>query len=171
MTVEWKPIRDYEQLYEISNCGDVRSIGYYLTKGIRVLKKCIDRYGYILYGLRKDGKTKTFRAHRLVWEHFGNSQRDGVRLQIDHIDNDKINNRIDNLQLLSGRQNMAKLMATKRSNKKEKLPLGVHHYNKNYSARVFLKGKRVYLGTFKTIEEASQVYENALNNYKPIEVI
>lgn len=70
----WKEIAGYEGYYEVSSLGNVRTIPRTYThpkKGIRCIKqhivnKRVDKNGYILTSLSKDGKSKTFKAHRLV---------------------------------------------------------------------------------------------------------
>ncbi len=115
LTEIWKPINGHKGLYEISNHGLIKSLARNINIGQhRVWKKeeaflkgGISR-GYRLVLLYKNGKRKTFLIHRLVWDHFGNSPRNGRKLQVDHIDNNKLNNRIDNLQLLTAKENTTK---------------------------------------------------------------
>lgn len=60
----WMTIKDYEN-YEISNLGRLRNV-----KTRRIINGNINMYGYIVCYLRKNGKTKDFRVHRLVASHF-----------------------------------------------------------------------------------------------------
>lgn len=70
----WKEIAGYEGYYEVSNLGNVRTIPrtyMHPKKGIRHIKqhivnKRVDKNGYILTSLSKDGNSKTFKVHRLV---------------------------------------------------------------------------------------------------------
>ena len=66
----WKPIKDYEGLYEVSNLGRVKSLNYRGTGKEKILKNSECNNGYLLIGLVKNGKLKTFYVHRLVAEAF-----------------------------------------------------------------------------------------------------
>lgn len=94
---EWKDILNYEGLYQASNMGNVRRIG---AKNKR-LKPCLDRDGYQTVTLCKDGIKKTKRVHRLVLEAFvGHSL-----MTVNHIDMDKSNNSLINLEYLESGEN------------------------------------------------------------------
>ena len=68
-----------------------------------ILKASIDSVGYPVVGLNKEGNVKTVRVHRLVAEAFiPNPENFRV---INHIDSDKTNNRIDNLEWCTHRHN------------------------------------------------------------------
>ncbi len=159
MEEQWKDIEGYDGLYQISNFGRVRS---FKRGKIRYLKNGIDVWGYYRVSLHKNGKQKSLRIHRLVWDHFGDSKRNGRILQVDHINNDKSNNRIDNLQLLSTRENVSKhYLRTDKSSKY----VGVcwHKNNNNWTAVIHINGKQKHLGCFKTEYEAHLAYQKALN--------
>lgn len=101
----WKDIKGYEGLYQVSNHGRVKS---FCRSNGKILKNSPNTNGYIVRSLSKGGKESFFKMHCLVWDHFGNKPRNGRKLQIDHKDNNKLNNHIDNLQLLTQRQNINK---------------------------------------------------------------
>lgn len=65
----WKPIKDYEGLYEVSNLGNVRSLPRNNTKG-KILKQSKQTQGYKFVYLCKNGKNKKYTVHRLVAEAF-----------------------------------------------------------------------------------------------------
>ena len=97
----WKPIKGYEGIYDISNYGRVKSLkrktNNQTGKEDLILVAHLDKDKYPTTVISKNGKSKTYRIHRLVWEAFGEGDRDGMNIQIDHIDNDRSNPRIDNL--------------------------------------------------------------------------
>lgn len=97
----FRPIEGYEGLYEVSNLGKVRSIGY---RKERILKPVIDIGGYSTVHLVKEGKLKWFKVHRLVAQAFI-PNTEGLP-QINHIDEDKTNNRVDNLEWCTGSYNI-----------------------------------------------------------------
>lgn len=107
MIEQWKPIEGYEGLYEISNMGNVKSLpkcrGRY-EGGEKILKQHRSEQGYMKVTLCKDSKVKSFRVHRLVAEAFIPNQENKV--QINHIDGNKCNNNINNLEWNTGSENI-----------------------------------------------------------------
>lgn len=91
----WKDIKGYEDLYQISNMGNVRSLNYSRTGKTEILRPGSDR-GYLCVGLCKNGKAKTYRVHRLVAQAF--IPNPDELPCINHIDEDKTNNRVENLE-------------------------------------------------------------------------
>ena len=107
----WKDVFGFEGLYQVSNLGKVRSLDRYANSGIgirfykgRLLKPGKDSYGYLKVNLSKDGKKTTFWVHRLVYEAFNGKIQEGM--QVNHIDEDKTNNSIDNLNLMTPKENI-----------------------------------------------------------------
>ena len=100
---EYKNIKGYEGLYQISNYGNVRSLDRVIKsrygtpkkwKG-KEIKKIVDSLGYERVSLCKDGKVKAHKIHRLVAQSFLNSSEYTF---INHKDGNKTNNHIDNLE-------------------------------------------------------------------------
>ena len=108
----WKDIPDYEGYYQARNLGRIRSLDrevayndgrVRILKG-KVMKPVMDRGGYLRIHISKEGKTRTFLVHRLVWMAFnGEIQED---FEVNHIDEDKTNNKLENLNLMTHTQNM-----------------------------------------------------------------
>jgi len=161
----WKPIKDYEGFYEISNFGNVKSLARitnHYCGGEKILKtKSKSSAGYNLASLYKNGGGKTFSIHQLVWDHFGDTLREG--LQIDHIDNDKTNNYIANLQLLSQRENVSKKCKEK---PKSSVHTGVtwHKKNNKWGTYFSIKEKRYHLGYYVDENEATLMYKQAIGS-------
>lgn len=93
----WKPIPDWEG-YEASSQGDIRSIGRTGSDGrflkAKLCKSSEDKYGYLYVQLTKDGVAKKNKVHRLVCAAF-----QGVSdLTVNHIDENKHNNKNSNLE-------------------------------------------------------------------------
>jgi ribosomal protein L30E len=106
----WKDIIGYEGLYKISNTGKVKSLKRYWITGHNtnrfhddfLMKTYIDKDGYECTCLCKNGKRKGHKIHRLVLISFkGYSE-----LQCNHIDGNKLNNNIDNLEYVTSKENI-----------------------------------------------------------------
>ena len=106
MIEEWRPIEGYEGLYEVSSYGKDRSLDrfyYRLHKG-KVLSPTKDRYGYLTVTLNCNGKSKTIKIHRLVAQAFLPNP-DNLP-QVNHKDEDKTNNNVDNLEWCTAKYNV-----------------------------------------------------------------
>ena len=109
MTEEiWRPIVGYEGLYEVSSYGRVRSLDRYVNnnsfrKG-KVLSPGKDTIGYLFVVLSCNGKCKTIRVHRLVAQAFIPNP-DNLP-EINHINEDKTDNRVDNLEFCNRKYNI-----------------------------------------------------------------
>ena len=154
---EFRPVPGYEGYYEVSNFGNVKS----LTND-KILKPCLGSRGYYKVTLSKDGKTKTIRIHILVATAFLDHVPDGYKIVVDHIDNNRLNNNLTNLQLISQRNNSSK----DKKNGTSKYT-GVTWYNASnkWLAQIAINGKQKHLGLFTSEEEAHEVYQNALKIY------
>ena len=155
----WKDIPDYEGLYQVSNMGRIKSLANNRRKKERILVGCTNPKGYFIIQLNKSGVMKGFKRSLLVWDMFGDKPRNGRKLQVDHIDANKKNDRIDNLQLLTNRENAIKRY--RQIGRKYNLPTGVYPNGNRYSAAIHLNGKSKYLGSFVSIGEAACAYRDA----------
>ena len=108
---EWKNVIGYEGLYEVSNTGQVRSLDRYvkysngricLHKG-KVLSPAKDKYGYLAVVLSCNGKQKTIKIHRLVAQAF--IENPDNLPEVNHLDEDKTNNNVDNLEWCTTKYN------------------------------------------------------------------
>jgi hypothetical protein len=101
MNYECKTIPGYEN-YECDIFGNVWSLNYNKTKKRRKLKAAIDRNGYLYLNLCKNNKRRTQRVHRLVMLTFCGASD----LQVNHIDGNKKNNNLLNLEYCTGSENI-----------------------------------------------------------------
>ena len=99
----WAPVPGYEGIYEVSTQGDVRRLAGYRCRKTRVLSRCNDAYGYPVVVLRKDGKSKMFKNHRLVAMAFIPGD---WSLDINHIDCVRDNCCVENLEWVDHPTNM-----------------------------------------------------------------
>lgn len=103
MKREWKPIEGYEGLYEVSNLGEVKSLGNNKKRKEKLLSPGKNSNGYLFVNLWKNGVGKPILVHRLVYSTFVGDIPD--RLEVNHIDENKENNRVDNLNLMTSKEN------------------------------------------------------------------
>lgn len=94
----WKDIPQYEGLYQASNLGRIRSLYNYKRNGTNILVPKIKR-GYYQIGLRKEGIRKWHQVQRLIAEAFI-SNPDNLP-QVNHKNENKLDNRVDNLEWCS----------------------------------------------------------------------
>lgn len=132
----WKDIKGYEGLYQVSNWGRVKSLKYGKE---RILKPQKDRGGYLRIGLYKDRKFKLTKIHRLVAEAF--LENPDNLPEVNHRDENKKNNRVENLEWCT------------------------HLYNQNYGTRNNRIGKtlsKTRTGIFNT-KCSKPVYQYTLD--------
>lgn len=102
---QWRPIKGYEALYEISSFGRVRSLPRNGTiKAIRVMKLSLKKSGYVDVILTKGNSKKTFRVHRLVAEAFIPNPYN--KKQVNHINGNKADNSTVNLEWVTPSENI-----------------------------------------------------------------
>ena len=152
----WKDIKGYEGIYKISTMGRVKSLK--CSKEI-ILKDSSSTGGYKVIGLYNNGKKHTIKVHRLVAVAFLEHKPSGINgLVVDHIDNNKLNNRLSNLQIITNRKNLSKdrIGASKYT--------GVYwHFRRDkWVAQILINKKRIHLGYFDCEHEAGKSYKNKL---------
>lgn len=107
----WKDIKNYENAYQVSNYGNVRSLDRYVTdknkiqfiKG-KTLKPTNNGNGYLIVSLLSNGKRKNHYVHRLVAQTFFNNYENN--LVVNHKDFNKKNNNINNLEIVTTLENI-----------------------------------------------------------------
>jgi len=149
----WKDIPEYEGLYKVSNLGNVRSLKFNRIRDIKHINKST-RYHVTL----SKNKIKTVNTVSvLVAKAFLNHKSCGHKIIVDHIDNNALNDKLYNLQLITQRHNLTK------DRKGKSGYTGVYKTSSNnYYSEIRKNDKRIYLGTFKTKEKASQAYQKEL---------
>lgn len=141
----WINIKGYYGDYKISNYGRVKS---FKNNNEKLLKFGICNSGYKMVNLCKNNISKNHMIHKLVYENFNNIELKGKLIIIDHIDNDKLNNNLSNLQMITQRENSYKDKISKSGNYNIYLNCG------NYLVRMRINGIKKSFGTFKNIEDA-----------------
>jgi len=150
----YKDIKGYEGLYKISNLGNIKN-----NKEL-ILKQSISLNGYCKINIYKDKKIKTIQVHQLVAESFLNHKICGHKLVINHIDFDKTNNNVNNLEIVTTRENTNKKHIKSTSNY-----VGVcwHNTMKKWRSRITINGKTIHIGYFENDFDASEAYYKKLN--------
>jgi len=156
-------IPGFEPFYKISKKGDVYSYKnnkHGLNAEGRKLKHVLMSNGYAKVTLHKDKKAKQFTVHALLAITFMNHTFDGTnKIVVDHINNIRSDNRLENLQLITNRQNSSKDKVGGSSKY-----IGVcwlKHRNK-WESRIRYKGRLRHLGHFIDEYDAHLAYEKAL---------
>lgn len=168
----FKDIPDYEGVYQISNTGIVKGLERridYNNGGFRIQKEkllsiCVGSNGYPQVTLYKEGESKTKSIHQLLAIVFLNHVPKGFNgLMVDHINNIKTDNRLENLQLVTARENSSK--DRRRGVSKY---VGVHWFKpeNKWISSISIKGKRKHLGLFANEYDAHLRYQLELTRLK-----
>jgi hypothetical protein len=148
---EWRSVVGFES-YEVSNLGSVR-------RNNKILKGGLHKKGYRLYMLFKNGIYDHRTGHSLVAEAFIGKRPFG--LVIDHIDNNKNNNRVENLRYITQSFN------TRRGESFKKNPMRcIRKYGNRYELRI----KDFGYHTYNTLEEAILTRDAVLDSLASQEV-
>ena len=107
----WADIKNYESIYQINKNGEIKSLAReFIDKTNRkqvikekILKPCKNTPGYLYVPLSKNGKVKNHNIHRLLAEHFISNPKN--KPHINHIDGNKLNNSLDNLEWCTHKEN------------------------------------------------------------------
>lgn len=99
----WKDLEGYDFKYQISNEGRVRNVDYRGTGKVRYFNPNYNSKGYPRVGLVKGGKQKHYSIHRLVAKSFVPNPNN--KPHVNHLDEDKRNNRADNLDWVTNKEN------------------------------------------------------------------
>jgi hypothetical protein len=158
----WKRIEGYDD-YEISNFGRVKSFKNKRNSYGKILKPTSDTHGYLHVHLCKDEKVKTAKIHQLVAIAFLNYKPDRVNSVVNHIDGNKTNNYLSNLEIVTSRKNTNEFFRLKSKKLTSKFP-GVYwnKFNRKWRARITIKGKQVFNKHFASELEAAAAYQSKL---------
>ena len=114
----WKSIEGFEGFFQISNHGRIRSLDRYVNarnggkrfEHGRIMKSSINSRKYYILPLRKNGYVKTFRINRLVAIAFIPNPEN--KPEVNHIDGDKQNNHVKNLEWSTHKENIKHALET-----------------------------------------------------------
>jgi hypothetical protein len=163
----WKDIKGYEGLYQVSNLGRVKSLGnggVNQFQGNEVIKLLNTSSGYAMVNLSKNGLKKIYTVHSLVANSFL------IKIKnlnnVNHIDENKLNNNVTNLEWVSVRENRTYSI---NKSKTSSSYVGVY-FKKGRKTNVWgscisIKGKSKHLGYYSSEIKAYQAYLSALEKY------
>jgi hypothetical protein len=155
----WKTIKGYEN-YQISNLGNVKSLNYRRTNKEKTLILRKNTHGYKVCYLYINGFSKTKQVHQLVAIAFLNHTPCGYKLVVNHINFIKTDNRVENLEIVTSRENTNLKHIKSTSNY-----VGVF-WDKNYkkwTSKIVINKKQKHLGRFIKEIDAHNAYQNELN--------
>ena len=151
----WRKVIEYEDLYEVSNMGRVRSV----KKETLILKPFHwQKDGYMYARLSKKSKKCRRGIHVLVAKAFIPNPKN--KKQVNHIDGDKTNNTVDNLEWSTPRENSTHY--TSQLNTSSKFTGVSLTQSGKWASPIRIKGKKYHLGTFDNEFEAHIAYQNKL---------
>ena len=146
----WKDIPLYNGRYQISNLGNVKSIKF--NKNL-FLKPRVSRSGYKYVNLNQKSKD----IHVLVAKSF----IDNVNECVNHIDGNKLNNSVSNLEWVSQRTNSHLYWSSIGYENH-----GIQKVGKKFQVRFSINGKKIYAGRFDTIDLAKEELKEIIKKYK-----
>lgn len=149
----WKSIPNYEGLYEVSSLGRVKS-----NFTNKILKGKINHDGYLEYVLCNNKIKRYLRGHQIVAMAFIGHEPCGHKIIIDHINDIRNDNRLENLQMITQRENAYKTQGKYSSKYKG---VSFNKQTKKWMANIWFK-KLIYLGLFNNEYDAHLAYQNKL---------
>lgn len=153
----WIVMADFPS-YAVSDFGRVKRVTPHQRGGTntyigKILKPQISRKGYFKYRLMRAGKLHSTYSHLLVARTF--ILNTDPSLEVDHIDGNKLNNHVSNLEYVTHRENTRRYTARFR-------PLtGAKKRINRWKSKIYFEGKYISLGSYETEIEAHKVYLNA----------
>ena len=181
----WKNIPSYEGYYQASNLGRVRSLDKVRTyksgaskllEG-KMLNPTMDN-GYKQVTLTMKGRQKAFKISQLVAMAFLGHKPDGLKLVVDHINGNRLDDRVENLRIVTHRANTSTCFRANNGTFSSEY-VGVHWSTDSlkWNSKIYYDGINIHLGSFDNETDASDAYQKALskiengsfnpNDYKP----
>lgn len=166
----WKDVVGFDN-YQVSSIGRVktkqrsfiRTNKSPMTIKEKIKKQYLSKKGYCIVSLNITGDRITYnkQVHQLVAMAFLGHKPCGHKLVVDHINEDKTDNRVENLQILTNRDNCLKSNIIR----KDVGLVGVClAKNNKYHANIVNLKDRIFIGSFENKEDAKKAYDNALND-------
>jgi hypothetical protein len=156
----WKDIPGYEGYYQVSNLGNVKSLERIIIKSdnskMYVAGKTFtpkkNSNGYLSVTFNVNQKKSYHSIHRLVLKTFLSESN----LHVNHIDGNKHNNVLENLEYVTHLENMNH--CNRVLHKRDRYGVVFNKKNNKWVVTLHVKDERRYIGAFKNIEEAYSIF-------------
>jgi len=155
----WKDIPGYEGLYQVSSFGNVKSF----KRGKEKIMRLSLTNGYLRVRLCKENQKNMFSSHVLVAMAFHGHIPDGFNIVVDHDDNNPLNNRADNIKLITQRENASK---DKKNKTSQYVGVSWNERDGNWVTRIRFGKRYIHLGYFETEIDASNAYQKAFSEWE-----
>lgn len=166
----YKDIIGYEGLYQVSNFGNIKSLSrkissknnsFRITREF-ILSKKETNAGYYIVCLYKN-KIKKFKLlHQIVAENFLDHIPNGHNFVINHKDKNKLNNNVNNLEIITTRENTSHNIGKSKYN-----GVSWSTFHNKWRSQIWINGKRKHLGYFSNDYDAHIKYQNEINKLAP----
>ena len=161
------PIRDHPK-YEISNIGNIRN-----SKTKKILIQNVSAYGYYVVTLYNENVKSCFKVHRLIAIHFI-AHPDNLQF-IDHLNGNRIDNRIENLRWCCSQQNNSNRLKTTKKTSSIYKGVSFDKTKNKWHAYINKDRERQNIGYFDNERDAAIAYNNAaielFGNFAKLNVI
>ena len=134
-----KDAKGYEEYLKVSEDGRV-----WRKSNNKEIKAYDNGYGYLIVGIRYKGKHRNLKVHRLVAETFIPKHYSEEKLEVNHIDHDKYNNQVENLEWVTRKENMVKMGEFYNRNKEKYITCPLCNKKKMYNRKNTLKCRECY---------------------------
>ena len=151
----WKEVPNYECIYQVSNLGNIKR----LSSG-NIMKQSNTHDGYLCVSLMNNGKRWRPKVHQVVAMAFLGHTPCGMKMVVDHINDNPLDNRVENLQVVTTRYNSNKTQGRYSSKYKG---VSWHNSSKKWLSRISINGKCLNLGSFDCELKAHFKYQEALS--------
>lgn len=159
----WKPVEGYNEMYEISNFGNLRSFWNNRHNRLEtpvILSQTKTKKGYYYYAFSRNSVKHKMYIHRLVAMTFL-EKPEGYNI-VDHIDRNTSNNRVDNLRWCNHSINMRNTKLSKRNTSGEK-HICWSEYDQAWYIQILVEGKK-YITKRKDFNDAVKKRDEILTS-------
>jgi len=158
----WKDIPGYEKLYKVSDLARVKSMFYRGTKKEGILTQTNAGHGYLHVSLHKENKGSHIKVQILVAMAFLGHIRCGHLKVVDHKFQDRKDNRLSMIQIITQRKNTNKKHISSSS---KHTGVYFHNLHKRWYSAIRILKEKIHLGSFDKEEDAATAYNLALSNW------
>ena len=166
----WKDVIGYEGFYQVSNIGRLKSLSRVkdspfgsFTSQEQILATRLTKFGYIRAMLQRSGIRKMYNVHRIVAISFIPNPLNLP--QVNHIDGNKSNNNVGNLEWVSVSENGTHAFLNKTTQSNNWGIMREKRYNTWTVVLLIAPKTKKYFGSFKSLEDAIVVRNEAMIKY------